>query len=203
MHSAGYHNPSQVPVEQVVVVGAGNSGAEIALELAKTGKRVWLAGRDVGRIPADKLGKILGGRLYWWFLQRVLTNDTPLGRRMKTAVLSHGNPLIRTRREEVAEAGVEFTPRLVAARNGKPQTQDDRTLPAEGIIWATGFQPDYQWIKLPIFEATGRPRHERGVVPEAPGLYFLGLHFQSGLTSSLLGGVGEDAKYITSKILRC
>jgi len=182
------------------VVGAGNSGAEIALELAKAGKKVWLAGRDVGRIPADKLGKIFGGRPYWWFLRRVMTIDTPVGRRMKANVLSHGNPLIRTRREEVAEAGVEFNPRLAGVIDGKPSTEDNRTLPVEAVIWATGFHPDYRWIKLPIFNEAGRPRHERGIVPEAPGIFFVGLHFQTGLTSSLLGGVGEDAKTIVSKI---
>ncbi len=103
-------------------------------------------------------------------------------------------------REEVAGAGVEFTPRLAGAQDGKPQTEDGRTLPAEGVIWATGFRPDYPWINLPVFDASGRPRHERGVVREAPGLYFVGLHFQTGLTSSLLGGVGEDAQYIVRQI---
>jgi putative flavoprotein involved in K+ transport len=200
MHSADYHDPKDVPAQSIVVVGAGNSGAEIALELAKADRRVWLAGRDVGRIPADKLGRILGGRPYWWFLRRVLTIKTPLGKRMMVNVLTHGNPLIRTSRYEVAAAGVEFTPRLASARDGAPQLEDGRTLPAEGIIWATGFEPDYQWINLPVFDETGRPRHERGVVREAPGLYFVGLHFQTGLTSSLLGGVGEDAKYIVGQI---
>lgn len=200
IHSVDYHNPGDVPAQNVVVVGAGNSGAEIALELAQTGRKVWLSGRDVGTIPADKLGKILGGRPYWWFLRRVMTIKTPLGRRMKANVLTHGNPLIRTRREEVAEAGVEFAPRLTGALDGRPQLEDGRMLPVDGIVWATGFRPDYQWINLPIFDESGRPRHERGVVPDAPGLFFLGLHFQTGLTSSLLGGVGEDAKYIVSQI---
>lgn len=200
MHSAHYHRPKDVPVQNVVVVGAGNSGAEIALELAKEGRKVWLAGRDVGSIPANKLGKLLGGKPYWWFLRRVMTIKTPLGRRMKANVLNHGNPLVRIPREEVAEAGVEFTPRLTAAPDGKPQTEDGQTLPAEGVVWATGFRPDYRWINLPVFDASGRPRHERGVVPEAPGLYFVGLHFQYRLTSSLLGGVGEDARYIVRQM---
>jgi putative flavoprotein involved in K+ transport len=200
MHSMSYRNPADVPVHHVLVVGAGNSGAEIALELAKTGKRVWLSGRDVGRIPADRLGKLFSGRPYWWFLRRVMTIDTPMGRKMKANVLIHGNPLIRTRREEVAAAGVEFTPRLSNVQSGKPQTEDGRTLPTDGVIWATGFRPDYGWVKLPIFDEAGRPRHARGVVPEAPGLYFLGLHFQTGLTSSLLGGVGEDAHNIVGRL---
>jgi putative flavoprotein involved in K+ transport len=200
MHSANYRNTSDVPVQNVVVVGAGNSGAEIAIELAKAGRKVWLAGRDVGHPPAVKFRRFFGGRPYWWFLRHVMTIDTPLGRRMKANVLAHGNPLVRTQREDVAGAGVEFAPRLIGARDGKPQLEDGRILPAEGILWATGFHPDYRWINLPVFDEMGRPRHERGVVREAPGLYFVGLHFQTGLTSSLLGGVGEDAKYIVSQI---
>jgi putative flavoprotein involved in K+ transport len=200
MHSINYRNPTDVPVKDLVVVGAGNSGAEIALELSKAGKNVWLAGRDVGLIQANKYARLLGGKPYWWFLRRVMTTRTPLGRKMKANVLIHGNPLVRLRREEIAAAGVEFTPRLVGSNSGHPQVDGGRVLPAGGILWATGFHPDYQWIKLPIFDESGRPRHVRGVVPEAPGLFFLGLHFQTGLTSSLLGGVGEDAKYITSQI---
>jgi putative flavoprotein involved in K+ transport len=200
MHSADYRNPKDVPAQNIVVVGAGNSGAEIALELAKAGKKVWLAGRDVGRPPATQFRRLFGGKPYWWFLRRVMTIDTPLGRRMKANVLTHGNPLVRTQREEVAGAGVEFTPRFTGAMEGKPQLEDGRTIPADGILWATGFHPDYRWINLPVFDEMGRPRQERGVVREAPGLSFVGLHFQTGLTSSLLGGVGEDAKYIVSQI---
>jgi putative flavoprotein involved in K+ transport len=83
----------------------------------------------------------------------------------------------------------------------KPYTEDRHPLLAKGVIWATGFRPDYHWVNLPVFDETGIPRHIRRVVPEAPGLYFLDLHFQTALTSSLLGGVGEDAKNITDKIL--
>jgi putative flavoprotein involved in K+ transport len=96
MHSVAYRNPEQIPVQSVLVVGAGNSGAEISIELVKAGRKVWLAGRDVGRILANKLGKIFGGRPFWWFLRQVMTINTPLGRRMKSVVLTHGNPLVHT-----------------------------------------------------------------------------------------------------------
>ena len=200
MHSSFYCNPQQIPAEAVLVVGAGNSGAEIALELAKSGRRVWLAGRDVGHIPANALGKALGGRPYWWFISRVLSVDTPIGRKMRSNVLHHGNPLIRAHRQEVAEAGIESTPRVSSIQSGKPQLEDGRTLPIDGVVWATGFHPDFSWIDLPVFDEHGYPRHQRGVVQDAPGLYFVGLHFQTALSSALLGGVGADAKYITGKI---
>jgi putative flavoprotein involved in K+ transport len=199
-HSSAYCNPQQVPVQNVLVVGAGNSGAEIGLELARAGKRVWLAGRDVGRIPADTLGKALGGRPYWWFISRVLSINTPIGRKMKSTVLYHGSPLIRANRQMVAGAGVEYTPRVSGVMSGKPQLEDGRSLPVEGVIWATGFRPDYKWIDLPVFDEYGYPRHERGVIQGVPGLYFVGLHFQTALSSALLGGVGADASHIAGVI---
>lgn len=200
VHSSAYCNPEQISVQNVLVVGAGNSGAEIALEIARAGKRVWLAGRDVGRIPADKLGKAFGGRLYWWFISRVLNVNTPIGQKMRSRVLYHGAPLIQANRKNVLEAGVESMPRVSAVLTGKPQLEDGRSLPAEAVIWATGFVPDYKWVNLPVFDEHGYPRHQRGIVQEAPGLYFVGLPFQTALSSSLLGGVGVEAKYIVQQM---
>jgi putative flavoprotein involved in K+ transport len=200
LHSSDYKNPKQVPVESVLVVGAGNSGVEIALELCKAGKRVWLSGRDVGHIPANTLGKAFGGKPYWWFISRVLSVDTPIGRKMRSNVLYHGNPLIRANRQEVTNAGIESTPRVAGIQSGKLQLEDGHTLPIDGVVWATGFHPDFSWIDLPVFDDHGYPRHERGIVQEAPGLSFVGLHFQSALTSALMGGVGADAKFVVSKM---
>lgn len=201
IHSHAYRNPKQLPVEKVLIVGAGNSGAEIALELATMGKQVWLAGRDVGHIPANTLGRVLGGRPYWWFISYVLSEDTFIGRKMKAQVLYHGNPLIRTNRREVAAAGVLSTPRVADVINGNPQLEDGRILPVEAVVWATGYRPDFSWIKLPIFDAHGLPQQQRGFVPGTPNLYFVGLHFLRGLTSSLLGGVGRDAEHIVKQIV--
>jgi putative flavoprotein involved in K+ transport len=200
LHSSAYCNLQQIPVQNVLVVGAGNSGAEIGLELARAGKRVWLAGRNVGRIPADRLGKAFGGRLYWWFISRVLSVDTPIGRKMKSNVLYHGAPLIRASQQEVVDAGIESTPRVSSVLSGKPQLEDGRNLPVEGVIWATGFRPDFKWIDLPVFDAQGYPQHRRGSVQGAPGLYFVGLPFQTALSSALLGGVGAEASYIVKQI---
>jgi putative flavoprotein involved in K+ transport len=203
LHSSTYINPQQIPVKSVLVVGAGNSGSEIALELSKTGKQVWLSGRDVGRVPANSpLGKLLDGRLIWWFMNHVLTIETPIGRKMQASIVHHGTPLGRANREEIATAGVILSPRLSGAISGRPQLEDGQTLDAEGVIWATGFRPDYRWINLQIFDENGYPIHSKGVVKEAPGLYFIGLPFQSGLSSSLLGGVGKDASFIAAEVAR-
>ena len=70
------------------------------------------------------------------------------------------------------------------------------------VIWCTGFRPDFDWIDIPVFGADGEPTHERGVVAAVPGLYFVGRFFLYGLTSSLLGGVGRDAEYVSQRIAR-
>lgn len=203
LHSSAYFNPKQIPVDSVLVVGAGNSGAEIALELAGAGKKVWLSGRDVGRIPINSsLGKLFDGRLAWWFMTHVLTVDTPIGRKMQAAMVHRGAPLGRAQRDEIAAAGAILSPRVSGVNSGKPQLEGGQTLGVEGVIWATGYQPDYRWIDLPVFDQRGYPMHSRGIVQGAPGLYFIGLLFQTGLSSSLLGGVGKDAAYITTQVLR-
>jgi putative flavoprotein involved in K+ transport len=115
---------------------------------------------------------------------------------MRAKVLYHGVPLIRASRQEVADAGIESTPRVSGVLSGKPQLEDGRSLPAEGIVWATGFRPDYKWIDLPVFDEFGYPQHQRGVIQRTPGMYFVGLPFQTALSSALLGGVGVEAGYI-------
>ena len=188
IHSSAYRNPDGFPAETVLVVGAGNSGAEIAYELAGDGRKVWLSGRDVGRIPFHTpLGKAFGGRPMWWFLRNVMTVKTPIGRKMMARSLNHGGALGRLNRSEVAAAGVEMIPHISGVQSGKPVLESGKTLQVEGVIWATGFRPDFRWVDLPVFQANGFPRHSRGVVPEAPGLFFLGLPFQSGMSSTFNG----------------
>jgi putative flavoprotein involved in K+ transport len=203
LHSSVYCNPQQVAAQSILVVGAGNSGAEIALELLRAGKQVWLAGRDVGKIPANgPLGKFLGGQPIWWFMNHVLTVNTPIGRKVKAGEGHQGTPLGRATRQEIADAGIELTPRVSGIQSGRPQLEDGRILPVDGVIWATGYRPDYHWINLSIFDEHGSPRHSQGIVQDAPGLYFIGLMFQRALSSSLLGGVGTDAAYIAGQIVR-
>jgi len=203
LHTSAYYNPQQIPVDSLLVVGAGNSGVEIALELARAGKRVWLAGRDVGRLPSNSpLGRVLDGRPMWWVITHLLTVDTPMGRKVQAASSHGGTPLGRASRRELVEAGIPLAPRVSGVQSGHPSLEDGQVLPVEGVIWATGYRPDYEWIHLPILDEHGYPRHTRGAAQGAPGLYFLGLHFQTGLSSPLLGGVGKDAGMIAQMIAR-
>ncbi len=67
------------------------------------------------------------------------------------------------------------------------------------IIWATGYAVDYSWLKTDVFHENGKPKHERGVSPE-PGVYFLGLPWQSRRGSAFIWGVWHDAKYLADQI---
>ena len=195
LHSGAYSNPNQLPAGDVLVVGAGNSGAEISVELAASGRRVWLSGHDVGRIP---LG--LGNPFTWWLLGKVLTTDSRLGRKLEEGGKGGGTPLIRLTPEDVLRAGVERVPRTEGVAGGKPRLEDGRILDGDAVVWATGFGPDFGWIELPIFGKDGYPVHHRGVVEGEEGLYFLALPFQHILTSALIGGVGADARYVAEHL---
>jgi putative flavoprotein involved in K+ transport len=192
LHSAAYHNPEQLPHgSDVLVVGAGNSGAEIAVELAAT-RRTYLSGRDTGSAPIA----LIHNRFSLWLADRILTTDTVFGRRMRQTSLRRGDPVVRLSRSDIAAAGVQRVPRVQGVADGHPRLTDGQVLDVAVVVWATGFRPDFGWIKLPIFDNAGYPIHHRGVVDAAPGLYFLGLPFQHSPTSTHIGGVGRDARYI-------
>jgi putative flavoprotein involved in K+ transport len=195
LHSSAYRNPGQLPTGDALVVGAGNSGAEIALELAAT-RRAYLAGRDTGYIPLS----LIHNGLSLWLAAHLLTTDTRLGRRMREASRQQGDPLIRLKPKDLAATGVERVPRVAGATDGRPRLADGRLLDVTTVVWATGFRPDFGWIALPIFDEAGEPRHHRGVVEAAPGLYFLGLPFQHTPTSAHVGGVGRDARHIATHL---
>ena len=201
LDTSHYRNPSQLRPGGVLVVGAGNSGAEIAHEVAGA-HQTWLSGPDNGSLPVRTGGR--WDRLltppFWWFASRVLTVDTPVGRKVRPKALTAAAPLERVRPKELASAGVERVPRTVGARDGLPVLEDGRVVEVTNLIWCTGGRPDFGWIDLPVLDRDGLPRHDRGAVSGEPGLYFIGLWFLSGFTSSLLGGVGRDAERIAGQI---
>lgn len=194
LHSTEYRNPSQLQEGDVLIVGAGNSGAEIAMEVAGR-HRTWVAGRDTGHIPLK-----LKGRLLWWLLGNILTVKTPIGRKLKQRALRQGGPLIRLTTKDLDRAGVQRVARVARVQDGKPVLEDGHVLNVANVIWCTGFVPDFSWIDLPVLGSDGSPLHDRGIVATEPGLFFLGLPFQYGFTSSLIGGVRRDATYIAERI---
>ena len=196
-----YRDPSQLPAGAVLVVGAGNSGAEIAFEVSRT-HRTWLSGPATGHLPVrtgSRWDQLLTPP-FWWFASRVLTVQTPIGRKVRPKALTTTAPLERVRPKELAAAGVERVPRTVGVQHGLPVLEDGRVMDVATVLWCTGFRPDFAWVDLPVFDQDGAPVHHRGVVESQPGLYFLGLWFLSAFTSSLLGGVGSDAAHIADQI---
>jgi putative flavoprotein involved in K+ transport len=197
LHSSQYRSPFDLPDGPVLVVGAGNSGAQIALELARF-RKVWLAGRETGRIPRRALGRDVYDWL--WPAFSALTLDTPMGRRLRERA-RRGDPLVGIPERTIREGGVQRVGRVTDARGGMPVCEE-AVLQPRVVVWCTGFTPDYSWIDLPALDAGGWPRHVRGVSPDVPGLHFVGLRFQHRMTSALLGGVGADAAYVAGRVMR-
>jgi putative flavoprotein involved in K+ transport len=194
LHSREYRNPFDLPEGEVLVIGAGNSGAQIALELARS-RHVTLAGRHLGGLPR----KVLGVDIFHWLwpVFRHLSLATWLGCRLRDRMRA-SDPLIGIRRRDFASHGVTRVGRITEVRDGLPCVSG-QPIPARVVIWATGFRPDFGWIELPTVGANG-PRSQRRGVTETPGLYFVGLGFLHRKSSALLGGVGADAEFIANHI---
>lgn len=196
LHSAEYRNPDQLPPGPVLVVGAGNSGVQIAEELAPA-RPTWLSvGVKLPRLPA----RLLGRSIFWWLEKTGLMNVTAgswLGRQMRAR-----DPLIGSSPEMVARRlGVRVVGRTERAEGDRVFTREGEEVRVASVVWATGFRSDYGWIEAPVLDRDGRPIHKRGVTA-VPGLYFLGLSWQHTRGSALIGWVGRDAEYLADQIER-
>lgn len=253
IHSTAYRNPGHLPEGAVLVVGAGSSGTQIAEELMRAGRQVYLS---VG--PHHRPPRRYRGRDFVWWLGVLNDWDTeakPGAEHVTIAVsgaqgghtidfrqLAHqGMTLVgRTERHDngvltfaddlqrnIAEGDAYFMALLdradaFVARNGLdlPQEPEARQIAPDPdclsaplraldlteagistIIWATGFVSDYSWMQVDAVDDTGQPRHQRGISDE-PGVYFLGLPWQTRRGSSFIWGVWYDAKYIADHIAK-
>jgi putative flavoprotein involved in K+ transport len=193
-HAVGYRKPGDVPKGTVLVVGGGNTGFQIAKELSATHEVALSIGSQQKPLPQ----RVLGRDLFWWLTKTRLLNKTVesrLGRKLRTRDTLIGS----SPRELTKRYGVQLKPRLVDAEGGRVRFEDGSELEVDAAIWATGYRPDYSWIKLPILDEDGRLRHRRGVT-EVPGLYFLGLTWQHTRGSALIGFTKDDAEFIAEKI---
>ncbi len=193
-HAVGYRRPDEVPLGTVLVVGGGNTGFQIAKELSATHKVVLSVGSRQTPLPQRPLGR----DLFWWLTKtRILDKsvESRLGRKLSTRDTLIGS----SPRELKRRYGVELKPRVVDADGHTVRFENSSELDVDAVIWATGYRPDYSWIKLPVFDEGGRLRHRRGVT-DVRGLYFLGLTWQHTRGSALIGWVRDDAEFIAGQI---
>jgi len=207
LHSSEYHNPEQLLPGPVLVVGIGQSGADIALELARAGREVHASGTVRHEIPVDieSFKGRTGFRVLWFVWNHVLTERTRPGRKVKAGIRSGGlhAPLVRVKRRHLDDAGVRRTDeRTTDVVDGKPTLADGRVLDVANVVWCTGYRQDFSFIHPSAVGDDGWPRDVGGVMEDLPGLFFMGLLFQRGFYSMLVGGAGRDAKYIAGRILR-
>src|SRR6266545_6169582 len=204
LHSLHYKNPVQLAPGAVLVVGAGNSGTDIALEAVRT-HPVYLAGRHPGQVPVDidsaKARPVTP--VVMFVFKHVLTLRTPMGRSARQQAVGHGVMLVRNKLKHLDAAGIVRLGRIEDVRDGRPATADGQVLDdVSTVVWCTGSTPDHSWLDLPVFDADDRPRHDRGVAEGEPRLMFLGLDFQFALASSTIQGLDRDARYLVRRIRR-
>jgi putative flavoprotein involved in K+ transport len=196
VHSSGYQRPGQLPEGRVLVVGGANSGLQIAEELAATRGVVVSAGTNPPAVPQ----RLLGRDLFWWLTRLGMMDKGPESR-MAKRMRARGDLVVGTSRKALRQAGVEFRPRLVHADGRTATFADGSSAEVDGVVWATGFRPDYTWIDAPaLTDSTGMPRHDGGRSLVVPGLWFLGLPWQRTRGSALLGFVQRDAAYLDSQM---
>ena len=198
LHSSEYKNPSQLRDGPVLVVGVGNSGADIGLEVARSHRTV-LAGTERGAVPfriETPVARFVLLRLVRFIGHHVLTVRTPVGRKLRPKLMVGGAPLVRVKPKDLVDAGIERVPRVVGVTDGLPALEDGRVVKVANVIWCTGYEAGFSWIDLPICDGTGLPLHTEGVVESQPHLYFVGLHFLYSMTSETVTGHQRDAKRI-------
>ncbi|WP_347059878.1 FAD-dependent oxidoreductase [Blastococcus sp. HT6-30] len=195
LHSAEYRNPTQLPGGgRVLVVGAANSGLQIAAELAAA-QPVTVA---VGTRPTELPQRIAGRDLFFW-LTRSGFFTVPAHTRIARRLRARGDIIIGTRSGTLRRRGIDFRPRLLDLTGRTATFADGSTVDVGAVVWATGYRPDYAWLHLPGVVVDGQVRHTGGTTA-VPGLHFLGLPWQTCRGSALLGFVGADAEALAARL---
>jgi putative flavoprotein involved in K+ transport len=195
MHSTRYRNADQLPPGPVLIVGAGNSGVQIASEISRT-RDTFLS---LGSRPPALPQRFLGRDLFWWMTRLGLMNktaDSRLVRRMR----AKGDPVIGTRWSDLDQRGVRVRARVTGGVNRTVSFADGSRLDVAAVIWATGFRPDYSWLQVPGILNDGVVVHQRGIT-DISGLSFLGLPWQHTRGSALLGFVQDDARWLAQHVM--
>ena len=195
LHSAEYRNAAQLPSgSRVLVVGAANSGLQIAAELAEHCRVTVAVGAKAPELPQ----RVLGRDLFFWLVRSglfTMRSSSRLGRRLQ----ARGDLVIGTSSSDLRRRGVGFRPRLTGFTGRTARFADGSVADVDAVVWATGYRADYSWLHVPGVWVDGAVRHDAGVT-DVPGLYFLGLPWQTSRGSALLGFVGADAAALDARM---
>jgi putative flavoprotein involved in K+ transport len=193
LHSAEYRNPDALPAGTTLVVGGGNTGFQIAEELAAS-REVHLA---IGSRQTPLPQRIFGRDVFRYLEALGLMGksvETRIGSRMQ-----HRETLIGSSPRDIRRRGVRVHPRAVDAAGREVTFSDGEQLSVDAVVWAPGFPGEHSWIDAPVLDESGRAQHRRGLT-DAAGLYFLGLQWQYTRGSALLGWVKDDARHLAEQI---
>ncbi|WP_328526516.1 flavin-containing monooxygenase [Kribbella sp. NBC_00359] len=195
IHSVEYRRPQDLAGERVLVVGAANSGCQIALELSATHTVELAAGQRIPTIPQRPLGRDV-----WWWASGLGLDRVTVGSRLGNRLAGRDQVIGSGPRQLAKRHGIRIRPRVTAATGRTVTFADGTASEYDAVVWATGFTTDYDWIDVPgVQDERGRIPHNRGVT-SSPGLYMLGLTWQHTRTSAVLGWVGSDASYLADQI---
>jgi putative flavoprotein involved in K+ transport len=198
IHTFDYRNPFQIKGKNVLVIGGGNSGAQIAIELYENNYKVSLSTKK----PISFKPQTVSGKSIFEVMDKQgLLNapkDTEIGKKFKEG----GDSVIGMKLKELIESGeIKLRSEATGFENDLVVFTKEQREHFDTIIWATGYKSDYSWIDIPnVLNKAGKPIEFRGVT-DIKGLYFLGLPFMYTRNSGLLGGVGKDAEFLVKKIL--
>ncbi|MGC9380104.1 flavin-containing monooxygenase [Streptomyces sp. MH13] len=189
LHTSDYRSPTQVPPGTVVIVGDGNSGRQIAVELAGTHSVVLSRG---GSVSPPLPQTVLGRDMFWWM--------SVLGVMSLPVNMQAPDPIVGDRVPElVAEGRIRTMGRVVAAEGAELLDADGERVKPSAVIWATGYRTDWSWLDPEMLEDTGQPRQTEGM-GALPGSYYLGLYRMRTRGSALIGFVGRDAEHVAAAI---
>ena len=198
LHSSNYKNLSQMPNGDVLIVGGGNSGAQLAIELAHDHYVTVAASGQPWFLPTS----LFGISLYWYmYLTGILSADKDAW--ISRYVRRRGDGIIGKELQKLIKQGVvELIPhRLKDCRGTTVYFANGEHREVTNIIWATGFVPTYKWIDIAgAVDRKGLPLHKDGVSP-VTGLYWLGLPWQTALNSAIINGIKKDGKLIVDHLL--
>jgi len=198
LHSSAYHRPGDLPGKDVLVVGAGNSAAQLAVELAASRRVTVAAPGGMWFLPA----RVLGLSLYWWLWLSGILNGRS-GTRVSRMVRARGDGIIGRDLQSLVAAGtVRMVKERVSHAQGRVVLLSDGThIQTDAVLWCTGFRPDHGWLGVPgALDDQGRPVHDAGRSP-LPGLHWVGLPWQTRLNSGIIAGVDRDAREAVRRIM--